>query len=40
MIDDATPDGYRIINYEYGINSGQRARRHVAAAVRAFLYWR
>ncbi|HTT90964.1 MAG TPA: hypothetical protein VMF65_15525 [Acidimicrobiales bacterium] len=39
MIDDSAPNGYPIINYEYGILPAKEQSSTVAAAVRAFLYW-
>ena len=39
MIDDSAPDGYPIVNYEYGIIPAKESSRQVAQAVQAFLYW-
>jgi phosphate transport system substrate-binding protein len=39
MIDDSAPDGYPIVNYEYGIIPAKESSTQVAQAVQAFLYW-
>ena len=39
MIDDSAPNGYPIINYEYGILPAHESNARVADAVKAFLYW-
>jgi len=39
MIYDSAPNGYPIVNYEYAIIPPSEVNNHVAAAVRAFLYW-
>jgi phosphate transport system substrate-binding protein len=39
MIYDPAPDGYPIVNYEYGIIPPKETSTQVAQAVQAFLYW-
>ena len=39
MIYDSAPDGYPIVNYEYGIIPAKESSTQVAQAVQAFLYW-
>ena len=39
MIDDSAPDGYPIINYEYGILPAHESSPAVAQAVKTFLDW-
>ena len=36
MIDDSAPNGYPVINYEYGILPAKEQSSTVAAAARAF----